>query len=99
MIQEIKWAYQRVVRGYDNRIMWEFDSYFNQFIPPLKKFCEDELIDIEHCKLNKERAKIYKKTLKLIEAIDDIDWNNQEDYKHVSNLWKYFGEHIGYYWN
>ena len=46
MIKEIKWAYQRVVRGYDDRIYWGMDEYFSQFIPAIKKFCENEL---EYC--------------------------------------------------
>lgn len=39
-INQVKWAYQRVVRGYDDRIFWGFDDHFAvTFIPPLKVFC------------------------------------------------------------
>lgn len=40
-LREVKYAYQRVRYGYDERIKWEFDSYFSQFIPPLKEFCNE----------------------------------------------------------
>ena len=52
LLREIKWAYQRAVHGYDERIMWGFAGYLNDFIPPLKEFCEQELTDKEIMKLN-----------------------------------------------
>lgn len=36
---EVKWAYQRVVRGYDERAYWDLDEYLAEIIlPVLKKF-------------------------------------------------------------
>lgn len=95
MIKEIKWAYQRVVRGYDDRIYWAMDEYFSQFIPAIKEFCENEL---EYCdkNLNKNRFKVYKETLKLIKKVDKSSFKNID--KNIQSFWKYFGENIGYFW-
>jgi hypothetical protein len=30
---EIKWAWQRVFRGYDNRIIWSLDYYLSEMLP------------------------------------------------------------------
>ena len=96
MIREIKWAYQRVVRGYDERIYWAMDEYFSQFIPAIKEFCENEL---EYCdkNLNKNRFKVYKETLKLIKKVDKSTCKNID--KNIQSFWRYFGENIGYFWN
>ena len=96
MIREIKWAYQRVVRGYDDRIYWDMGAYFSQFIPAIKEFCEHEL---EYCDkyVNKNRFKVYKETLKLIKKVDKSSYENID--KNIQSFWKYFGENIGYFWN
>ena len=96
MIREIKWAYQRVVRGYDDRIYWGMDEYFSQFIPAIKKFCENELECYDKY-LNEDRFKVYKETLKLIKKVDKSTCKNID--KNILSFWKYFGENIGYYWN
>ena len=31
--RETKWAYQRVCRGYDDRVIWGIDSYLAHYIP------------------------------------------------------------------
>jgi hypothetical protein len=100
IIREIKWAYQRVARGYDDRIFWGFDGYFRQFIPAVKKFCEDWIADEEIAKYNTDKTEIMKETLRLIKEFNEMtcddDWKptNQED-----ALWEYFGKHIRYYWD
>ncbi len=96
MIKEIKYAYQRVVRGYDDRIYWDMGAYFSQFIPAIKEFCENEL---EYCDkyVNENRFKVYKETLKLIKKVDKSSYENID--KNIQSFWKYFGENIGYYWN
>jgi hypothetical protein len=60
MIKEIKWAYQRVVRGYDERCFWGFDSYFIRILPALKEFCEKKLDDKNFVKYNPEKAEVFK---------------------------------------
>ena len=100
ILREIKYAYQRVVRGYDERIFWEFDSYFSQFISPLKKFCEKELSDVEHMNYNSKRKKIYSKMIELIKEFNESDYKDFYKYPNTeSKLWEYFGKHIGYFWN
>lgn len=96
MIKEIKYAYQRVVRGYDDRIYWDMGAYFSQFIPAIKEFCENEL---ECCDkyLNENRFKVYKETLKLIKKVDKSTCKNID--KNIQSFWRYFGENIGYFWN
>lgn len=98
-LRQIKWAYQRVRYGYDETIKWEFDSYFSQFIQPLREFCEAEL-DPEDEVNNPKRQEIYKTTLKLIEDYRNMDYKDGYSEENAeTKLWKYFGEHIGYYWN
>ena len=94
MIKEIKYAYQRVVRGYDDRIYWDMGAYFSQFIPAIKEFCENEL---EYYNLNENRFKVYKETLKLIKKVDKSSCKNID--KNIQSFWRYFGENIGYFWN
>ena len=96
MIKEIKYAYQRVVRGYDDRIYWDMAAYFSQFIPAIKEFCEHELGCCDKY-VNKNRFKVYKETLKLIKKVDKSSYENID--KNIQSFWKYFGENIGYYWN
>jgi hypothetical protein len=59
-------------------------------------FCEEELKDKYHMKLNPERKVIYQDTVRLGKlALKDKSW----DWKDVQTFWKYVGEHIGWYWN
>jgi hypothetical protein len=97
VIRQIKWAYQRVARGYDDRIYWEFDSYFNQFIPALKQFCEDQLEDEKHCELNKQRCLVFQETLSLIKKWETAEYSVQN--KECEDLWTFFGMNIGFYWD
>ncbi len=94
----IKYAWQRVIRGYDERIAWGFDTYFNQFIPALKEFCKEQLPEKEV--YNPKSFAIYKKTLRLIDDFEKMPY--QDFYKHPnpqSELWKFVGEHISWYWS
>lgn len=101
-INEIKWAYQRVVRGYDDRVKWEFSNYFLNVIPALEEFCVEQLFEREDESMtnNPEREKIYLKTLNLIQdwkamtGADDWKDPNQE-----TKLLEYVGRNIGYYWD
>lgn len=79
LLNNVKWAYQRVVRGYDDRIHWGFDTYFIQIIPALEEFCINETEDEEINKLNQKRTKVFKKTLKLIEEYKNADFFDCED--------------------
>ena len=97
-LRQIKYAYQRVVRGYDERIYWEFDSYFCQFIPPLKKFCQMEL-DPEDAVNNPKRQEVYKKTLELIENWEKQTYEDMFNGVRIQELFEYFGKHINWYWN
>jgi len=98
--REIKWAWQRVFRGYDDRIFWEFDSYFHQFIPAIEKFCVDTLLDKNFVKFNPEKIEIFTEVLSKINDYRAMD--TTDEYKHpnqTSKLWSYFGEHISYFWD
>lgn len=98
LLREIKYAYQRVKYGFDERIYWEFDSYFTQFIPPLKKFCQNEL-DPEDAINNPKRQEVYKRTLELIENWEKQTYEEVWLGKKTAELWEYFGGNINYYWN
>ena len=105
-----KYPYQRVRYGYDERIKWGFDYYFDNMLKPLKEFCKEELKDIEHVKFNRVRMNIYKKTLEKIKVIelaeDYICSNKKYDAKKYIKLEKngyqaraYIAKNIGWYWN
>lgn len=99
LFKSVKYAWQRVVRGYDERIMWGFSDYFNQVIPALKEFCEKEIADDKEG-YNENRVAIYKETLNRIDAFEKM--SATEYYGHPnqeSELWKYVGEHICWYWD
>ena len=84
-LRRVKWAWQRVTRGYDDTCMWSFDESLKIFIPPLKELCESDQLD--------EYATIYSTTLKLI-----TKWEKtQTDYDY-HKLWEYVGAHIAWYW-
>lgn len=98
ILNEIKWAYQRVVRGYDDRVMWGFDSYFLAVIDPLREFCL-EYAARDYAHLNEERLKIFYQTVMLIDeykAVEDT-WSQRD--KALSNLFEHVGKNIGYYWD
>lgn len=99
MFNEIKWAYQRVVRGYDDRVFWDFDSYFLQVMPALREFCVD-YINGDNAHLNPQRTKVFKNTIKLIDYyINDVEsWSINEQPSKVKLL-TYVGKNSGYYWN
>ena len=94
---EIKWAYQRVRYGFDDRIYWGFDSYFIQIIPALKTFCENELA-LPYIDLNPTRKKVFEDTVALIEKWDQRTYGVMSD-QELSDLLAYVGQHISYYWN
>lgn len=96
IFNEIKWAYQRVYRGYDDRIFWGVDGYFEQFLPAIKQFCKHYLTH-DYCDLNPERKKVMIRTIKLITAYEKTDYDF--DGVEASKMWKYIGAHLGYYWD
>ena len=101
ILREIKWAWQRVVKGYDDRIYWEFDSYLSwMMIPALKIFCEEKLADKEHCKWNPIKEGIYQEMLRLISDFQEMDYQDQfKDENAESKMYEYFGKFISYFWN
>lgn len=42
-LREVKWAYQRVYRGWDDRVVWSVDAWLSEIMPDiLKKLKEDK---------------------------------------------------------
>lgn len=101
ILDEIKWAWQRVVRGYDDRVFWGFDSYFITIIPALEEFCLNylKLDDGERARLNPERAEIFSQTIYLIQAFRSLEdkWPQSNDA--LDDLFGHVGKHLGYYWD
>lgn len=96
LFREIKYAYQRVVRGYDSRIYWEFDSYFYQFLPAIKKFCEDELKET----IDKRRIEIFTETLRLLKELEEMPIDDfYKNDNQITRFWTYFGKNITIYWD
>ena len=58
-------------------------------------FCQEELKDEEHMRLNPQRWDIYEETVRLYERqIVNDDWT---DYR--QNIHDYIRDHSGWYWN
>ena len=99
LIREVKYAYQRVRYGYDETIKWEFDSYFSQFIPPLKEFCEERLKEMSITG-NEKRKEIYKTTLDLIYDFENMpDKSFYKEYNEIDKLWEYIGKNLRWFWS
>ena len=97
LIREIKFGFQRMFRGYSDDIFWEFDSYFYQFIPAIKEFCQKELDNIGD---NPHRKEIMETTIRLAKELENMD--SQEQYKNdnaTTRFWEYFGRNITIYWD
>jgi len=99
-VRAVQFFFQRALGGYDDSFMWGMDGYLEIFIPAIKKFCEKELKDRDFIKLNPDRKDIYRTMLEKIKSFEnapDDDWYKQPNIN--SEMWKYFGEHIGYFWD
>lgn len=95
-LKTIKYAYQRVVRGYDDRIYWELDGYFDKFVDPIKKFCEEALKETA----DEKRIEIFSTTIRLIEEYKKMDYvDNYKSNNQTEALWSYVGKNIRWYWD
>lgn len=98
-IKQIKWAWQRVVRGYDDRVYWSFEDYFLQVIPAIKNFCVGQLADDKHMDLNPKRKEVYQQTLMLIYAWEEESDEDMWQGKNQSKMLEYIVKHTNYYWD
>jgi len=99
MFNQIKWAFQRVVRGYDDRITCSYDSHLLLMMKPLKQSCLEWLGDRDWAEHFTGRKEIYEKTVELIEkweqrkdGLSFIEENDLQD-----ELCGYIGKHIHWY--
>ena len=106
MLNKIKWAYQRMVRGWDDTAMWNLDSHFVEVvIPPLKEMCKKSLDELFVCEHNKRREDVLSKTIMLIEAYEldtdymADDWSFEKEDNSLKALAMYFAENITMYWD
>ena len=101
IFQEIKWAWQRVVRGYDDRFGWGMDVYLESyFLPEIKRFCQESIQDSNYCELNREGERVFWEMLNLIEDFEkseNSDWMKEENTR--AKMWSYFGKNIGWFWD
>jgi len=99
LVREVKYGFQRMFRGYSDDIKWGVDSYFSQFIPPLKEFCEEELkkMNIDG---NEKRRGIFYNTLDLIYDFENMpDESFYKEYNEIDKMWEYIGKNLRWYWN
>jgi len=93
-LQKIKWAYQRVMRNYDDRVFWGFDSEFLTYLKPIRQFCNQELKeDYMQMEENKNRKEIFLKTLDLLGNLE-LDKKNS-----TPKFWEHFGKNIEFFWD
>ena len=106
MLNRIKWAYQRVVRGWDDTAKWNLDSHFVEVvIPPLKEMCEKSLAGLFVCEANAKREEVLSKTIMLIENYEldcdymADDWSFEKEDNSLKALATYFAQNITMYWD
>ena len=100
MIKSIRRFLQRGFRGYDETINWDYEIYFEQFIPEIEKFCNNQLNTFFDDGYNIERMAKYKQMLILIKNWRDQDNGTKDFYlpnNSSSKLWAYFGKNIGWF--
>ena len=102
-LRRIKWAYQRVRYGYDDTIKWGFDSNMIMILKPLRDFCSDYL-ELEQSKLNKERSRVFRHTIKLIDEYNNVcenwqDYGFMEEEEYLKKVAVYYAKNLGWYWD
>ena len=98
ILLEIKWAYQRIMRGYDDRIHWGFDEYFKVSIDPLYEFCM-QWASRDYAHLNPKKLLVFANTIILIDEYRKVQDTWREGNEALSKLLEHVGKHIGYYWD
>jgi hypothetical protein len=100
MTKSVKRFIQRAFRGYDETINWDYELYFEQFIPEIEKFCNQQIEVNLTNEYNLERMAKYKQMLILIQNWKDQD-NGTKDFYEKNNssskMWAYFGKNIGWF--
>lgn len=101
IINTLKFAWQRVFRGYDDTFMWGMDEYLNYyFMPAIKEFCIKRLKET----IDEKFIKVYKEMLEKITAWEEAgkDPKCSDFYNYPnknSEMWSYFGNNITYFWD
>jgi hypothetical protein len=97
IIREVRWAFQRMFRGYDDTFMWDMEGYFSYtFVPAIKKFCQNKL---EYC-IDEKFISRYKEMLVKIEAYEKSQLlENYGSDEPEDEMWSYFGQNIGFFWD
>lgn len=91
----VKIIQERIIKGYDA------SCYFDWiFFDSIKAFCEQELKEEHILEFNKEVAKVYKKTINLIEkAQGNPSLNLIHSSNEVEKAREYIIKNIEYYWS
>jgi len=100
-MKTLKYAWQRLTRGYDDRIYGDFEYYLWDIVrEPLREFLIQRASDSEYIKWNPQKAKIDEEMFILLElAIAKSGLDQFETPNSMSKFWEYFGKTIGNYWN
>ena len=96
MINQIKWAWQRVVRGYDDRVLWDI-SHLDSQIVAVATYLRDE----GHGRPMGVTQKKWNKVLNtLIEGFSpEPDWKNGKELKKYIKKRKEALVLLAYYWD
>ena len=101
LLTTIKFAYQRAVRGYDDRVRlgYGLGGVLDDYLIPLWEFCAKNMYreykNIEYGK----REKVYHETMGLIDAYLASEINTLDHHDKSAKMWEYIGAHMGYYWD
>lgn len=91
-IREIKWAFQRAIRGYSNKDVWSIDYFLCDIMPKmLRKLAKDSFGCPTDLYDNKNKEDECHKWLKVLEKmaegfeagqkINDMDFDNEQERK------------------
>jgi len=47
-LREVKWAYQRVYRGWDDRVVWSVDAWLSEIMPDILRKLKEDKYGVPH---------------------------------------------------
>jgi len=97
LLTTIKFAYQRAVRGYDDRVKlgYGLDGVLEDYLVPLRDFCVRKVYRNGYHNVED----IYYETVCFINEYLSSELNTKDNHKKSDEMWKYIGAHIGCYWD
>ncbi len=79
LAREVKWAYQRVTRGWDDRVVWSVDEWLATIMPDILKKLKDTKYGIPYAVFEKHELEEDGNVSEENQKIAEERWNNELD--------------------